>query len=705
VHTLANSATTSHSSELVMLNPEIKEIVKQELSGENAKAYVQQISQYHRIQASTMFHEAAEYVRDTLIKIGIKNAGIERFPADGKTKYWTYTAPMGWEAKSAELWLVKPEQKLLTKYQDTPTCLHAHSNATPPEGVTAQLVDVGTGTQPSDYKGKKVKGKIVLATGRGKLVHEEAVYKREAAGVITDTLTYEIKNFRESIDLPDATAYQAIWPTKEELNKVTFGFSITKRQGNHLRALLKQKKKVTLKAIVDAKLFLGKLDIITATIKGKTKPNQEIFLIAHLCHPKPSANDNASGSGLLLEIARTILALIQKGKIPQPKRTIRFLWVPEIYGTIAYLHRHENLTKRLIAGINLDMVGQDQELCKSTLTLDKTPDSLPSYLNDLIFNLIEEATKQFDPQTGFGPATTFRHRVNAHTGGSDHHEFVDSTIGVPCVMLLQWPDLYYHTNQDTQDKVSAQTLKRIGWVATIATITLANADTEEAYSIAIQTYTKGITRLQTALKEAIQTLLETKNNPKNKTKPKKLAQTLAKTAQQYRNKLEHIARRETQAIKSTKKLASSPELNSFIAQLTENITAQAKYALTQIQQTLALIQKTTDIKIPRKTRLAPAEKQAIKIIPKRQFKGTLNWEILSRKTLSPKDYEWHTEISLKDKQFNQKLAEVINLADGKQNLHQIINAVSAEYTPTNSKHILKILRHLEKQNLITLKTK
>lgn len=688
-----------------MLNPKIKEIVKQELSGENAKAYVEQITQYHRIQASTMFHEAAEYVKETLVKIGIKNARIEQFPADGETKYWTYTAPMGWEAKSAELWLVKPEQKLLARYQDTPTSLHAHSNATSSEGITAQLIDVGSGTKPAEYKGKKVKGKLVLATGRAKLVHEEAVYKRGAAGVITDTLTYEIKNFRESIDLPDATAYQAIWPTKRELSKVTFGFSITKRQGNQLRALIKQKKKVTLKAIVDAKLFPGKLDIITATIKGKTEPNQEIFLIAHLCHPRPSANDNASGSGLLLEIARTILALIQKGKIPQPKRTIRFFWVPEIYGTIAYLHKHENLTKRLIAGINLDMVGQDQELCKSTLTLDKTPDSLPSYLNDFLVNLIEEATKQFDPQTGFGPATTFRYRVNAHTGGSDHHEFVDSTMGVPCVMLLQWPDLYYHTSQDTPDKVSAQTLKRTGWIATIATITLANADQEEAYAMAIQTYTNGIARLQTGLKEATQTLLETKNNPKHKTRPKKLALTLAKTAQQYRNKIEHIAWRETQAVKSTKKLAGSSELNSLIRQLTKNTTTQAKHALTQIQQTLALIQKTTDIKIPRKTRLTPAEKQTSKIIPKRQFTGTLSWETLSRKTLPPKDYEWYTKISQKDKQFNQKLAEVLNLADGKRNLQQIINAVSAEYTPTNSKHILKILRHLQKQNLITLKTK
>jgi len=688
-----------------MLNPEIREVIKDELSGENAKAYVQQITQFHRIQASTMFHEAAEYVRDALTRIGIEDARIEQFPADGETKYWTYTAPMGWEAKSAELWLVNPEQKLLARYQDTPTSLHAHSNATPPGGLTAQLVDVGAGTKPADYKGRKVKGKLVLATGRAKLVHAEAVYKRGAAGVVTDTLTYEMKDFRESVDLPDAHAYQAIWPTKEDLAKVTFGFSLTKRQGNHLRSLLKQKKKITLRAVVDAKLFPGKLDIVTASIKGKTKPTQEIFLIAHLCHPKPSANDNASGSGLLLEIARTIYALIQKGKIPQPQRTIRLFWVPETYGTIAYLHEHENSAKGLIAGINLDMVGQNQELCKSTLTLDKTPDSLPSYLNDLLINLMDEAPKQFDSDTGFGPTTTFRHRVNPHTGGSDHHEFVDATIGVPCVMLLEWPDLYYHTSEDTTDKVSAQTLKRTGWIATIATILLANADTEDAYAMTMQAYTGGIARLQAALNEATQTLLEIKRKPKYEAKPERLRPALAKAAQRYRNKIQHIAWRETQAVRSTRKLVENPRIDSLARHLTENINVQANSALTQIEQTLRLIEETTSITIPRKARLTAAEKEASKIVPKRTFKGTLSREILSQKALPPEDYEWYTSVSRKDKQFNQKLAEVLNFADGNRNLQQIVNAVSAEYTPTNSEHILRILRHLKRQGLVALNAK
>jgi aminopeptidase YwaD len=211
-----------------LINPRIKKIVKEELSGEKAKTYVSEITGFHRIQASTMFHQAAEHVQNTLLKIGLTDAKIEQFKSDGAKKYWTHTSPMGWEVKSAELTLIEPEQKLLARYVDTPTCLHTCSNATPPEGVTAELVDVGKGTKPEDYKGKDVKGKLVLATGRAILVHEQAVYKRGAAGVITDTLAYEFPNVRESIDIPDAHSYQSIWPDRQVSDKVTFGFSVSK---------------------------------------------------------------------------------------------------------------------------------------------------------------------------------------------------------------------------------------------------------------------------------------------------------------------------------------------------------------------------------------------------------------------------------------------------------------------------------------------
>ncbi|MGD8506934.1 MAG: hypothetical protein PVF15_09780, partial [Candidatus Bathyarchaeota archaeon] len=144
---------------------------------------------------------------------------------------------------------------------------------------------------------------------------------------------------------------------------------------------------------------------------------------------------------------------------------------------------------------------------------------------------------------------------------------------------------------------------------------------------------------------------------------------------------------------------------NLIAELTKGIDAQAKRALNQIQQTLVLIRKTTGIRVSRRQHLTRAEKQARKIIPKRRFKGTLSRETLSRKALPPKDYEWYTKISRRDKQFNQKLAEILNFADGKRDLQQIVNAVSAEYAPTNPEDMLRVLQHLQKQSLVTLKTR
>jgi hypothetical protein len=678
----------------------LNKLVKDELSGSVAKSYVTQISRFHRIQGSTMFHEAAEYVKSELLKLGLQDAVIEQFPADGKTKYWTHTSPIGWAVKSAELRLIEPEEKLLCTYEDCPQSLHAFSNATLPEGVTAELVDVGEGTKSKDYEGKDVKGKFVLATGRARLVHEQAVYKYGALGVITDTITYEMPNVRESLDVPDAHAYQAIWPTAENLGKVTFGFSLSKRQGNALRALLKAGKTVKLKAKVDAKLFPFYEDVVTATIQGSEKQNEEIFLIAHLCHPKPSANDNASGSGLLLEIARVIRALIASGKIPTPARTIRFIWVPETLGSVAYISNHPNLSNRLVAGMNLDMVGQDQELCKSTLSLDRTPDSLPSYLNDYVYSFIEQSVKEFDSPTHFGSGSTFRYRTTAFSGGSDHAEFTEATTRVPCVMLLQWPDLYYHTSMDTIDKVSEDSLRRVGWITTMAALTLATAYHEAILMLAHQTTSKGIARIAETSIEAIKELYKKREDPKFKDDRVGLTKEFAKTAAYYKSKIEHAIWREQQAIKSAKRLGEHPELTVFLDKYCEDITNHGKREITKLEEILNFIAKTSALTMPTKLEETQTDEELKKMIPKRLFKGTLS-ENLLKQAIGEKEYEWYEKIDEKDVDFEKKMAEIINFMDGKLTAHDIVKAVSAEYSPTDQEHALKFLRDLEKAQLIT----
>src|SRR3990170_236596 len=673
------------------MNPELKKLVKEELSGEKAKEHVAQISQYHRIQASTMFHQAAEHVKQQLLDIGLQDAKIEQFTSDGATKYWTHISPMGWEAKSAELRLIEPEQQLIVRYADIPTSLHTCSNATPPEGTTAELIDVGIGTKPEHYEGLDVKNKFVLATGRARTVHEEAVYKHGAAGVITDTLAQEMKNVRESIDIPDAHGYQGIWPTADILDKIRFGFSLSKRQGNHLRALLRDKKTVKLRAKVDARLFPGNMDVVVTTIQGSTKTNEEIFIIAHLCHPQPSANDNASGSGLLIEIARTIQTLIDTNKIPRPQRTIRFIWVPEFSGTIAYLHQHQDLPQHLIAGINLDMVGQNQEQCKSTLNIDRTPDSHPSYLNDLILNLTEDTIKEFDHDTDFGTSSTFRYAESMHSGGSDHHIFVDSTIAVPCIMLLQWPDLFYHTSMDTIDRVSPESLKRVGWITTVATLTLANADIDTAVYLLNQTCSRGLTRIQTAQHQAIQELYEKKHDPKTKTNQPEHATTLTKTAKHHKNKIEHITQRETQALHSVKKLANTPELDTLIQKFTKNIEEAGNQAIARVHETVLFISRSLGITLPAQIAETDTEKQAKTIVPQRLVKCTLSMETF-KKLLGDEPYKWYEETSEKDTKLGLKQFEILNFMNGKRNLHDIIQAVSAEYGETNMEHALRFIK-------------
>ncbi len=678
----------------------LNEIVKEELSGNVAKSYVAQITRFHRVQASTMFHEAAEYVKSELLKIGLKDAAIEQFLADGAKKYWTFTSPMGWTVESAELRLLEPDEKLLASYNDTPQSLHTYSNGTPQEGVTAELVDVGAGTKPADYEGKDVKDRFVLATGRAKSVHEQAVYKFGAAGVITDSITFEIPDVRESLDIPDAHAYQSIWPTAEVLGKVKFGFSLSKRQGNQLRTLLKRGKPVKLKAKVDARLFLGNLDVVTATIRGRLKPEEEVFLVAHLCHPKPSANDNASGSGLLLEIARTINVLIESGKIEGPARTIRFLWVPETFGSVCYLHGHEDLPTRLVAGINLDMVGQNQELCKSTLNLDRTPDSLPSYLNDLVFGFMQESVRQFDVPSPFGSSSTFRYATGAFSGGSDHAEFTDSTIGVPCVMLLQWPDLFYHTSMDTLDKVSETSLKRVGWIATNVMLTLANATLETAFQLAHETASEGIIRIEEAKREAVEKLFKKRQDPRLRDKPEELARELERTISYHKNRIEHFAWREQEAVKSVRRFGESAELNASLNVLCKNIADMAARGLADLQDILSFVAKASALTLPNQNDHAESSKE-LSVVPKRLFKGPLDSNVL-RKTLSEKELEWYEEVRKLDEDFDKKTAEMLNFMNGKRSIYEIVMAVSAEYSETTPEHVLKFLRDLEKSKLVEL---
>jgi len=149
--------------------------------------------------------------------------------------------------------------------------------------------------------------------------------------------------------------------------------------------------KVVLKAHVQTKTYPGRMNVISASIPGTDPNSGELIAVAHAYETiaTPGANDNCTGVATILEVGRTLTHLIKNGDLPQPKRTIRFVWGPEMSGSTAFMNKHPELQDRLLAALNFDMTGANLKLTDGYLRMKMTPDSLPSYLNDLIGNMLQ----------------------------------------------------------------------------------------------------------------------------------------------------------------------------------------------------------------------------------------------------------------------------------------------------------------------------
>jgi hypothetical protein len=206
-----------------------------------------------------------------------------------------------------------------------------------------------------------------------------------------------------------------------------------------------------------------------------------VVIVSHLCHPQPSANDNASGGATAIESARTLARLIDSGTLPRPRRGIRILLPPEMTGTYAYLATNEARISHMVAALNLDMVGENQDLCKGPMLVERPPAAGAGFAGDLLAAIMAELARQDTANlSGSTRYALFKWAVTPFSGGSDHYIFADPSVGVPCPMLIQWPDKFYHTSADTIDKVDPAMLRRAGILTCAYAYSLAAAAEPEA---------------------------------------------------------------------------------------------------------------------------------------------------------------------------------------------------------------------------------
>jgi aminopeptidase YwaD len=443
----------------------ILEALRHALSGVAAKQLTANISRYHRIQASPDFRQAAEMVYETLFAWGL-DAQLLSYPANESVQFWGRHMFQEWNGVSGTLHLVTPAEQAqkLADYREVRLSLIPRS--TPFEGQVKVVVPKNKGEEPQDYADLDVSGQVVLTNGEVMTVHQRAVEERGAVGLLFDGMR-TLEKVRPEWSLPDAIQYTSFWWWNAP--KKGFGFALTPRQGHWLRRLVQNAPKdepVRVRAHVVSRLYDGAIENVSATIPGTSA--DEILLVSHLCHPAPCANDNASGAAVAMEVARALHTLINAGKLPPPRRTLRFLWVPEMTGSQAYLFTRAQAPGEpapIVAGLNLDMVGEDQAQCGSVMIIDTPPQASASFATDLLECIREALFEASRPCSLQGQVAPFRYATVPFAGGSDHLVFSDPAIGVPMPMLNQWPDRFYHTTADTIDKVSVETLTQSGLLA------------------------------------------------------------------------------------------------------------------------------------------------------------------------------------------------------------------------------------------------
>ena len=220
---------------------------------------------------------------------------------------------------------------------------------------------------------------------------------------------------------------------------------------------------------------------LVATIRGSKRPNEAVAMVSHV--QEPGACDNASGVAGLLESAKALARLLERGRVSWPSRSLCFIWGDEFRQSEIWL-RHTKM--KPVIGISSDMTGQSKDTGAIAL-LERMPD--PGALvtiapdahtpwgaghvsaEDLSPNGLAVIARcaMIDVGVIDGNWTSADHPWE---GGSDHDVFIRSDI--PAVLFWHFTDFTYHTSLDRMGFVDPDEIQRTG--AALLATALAVAD-------------------------------------------------------------------------------------------------------------------------------------------------------------------------------------------------------------------------------------
>jgi aminopeptidase YwaD len=673
--------------------------IAQHVSGAQAHNHVLEMCPFERNRPAEEYlsgtYRESLYAEKTAKEYGFSDVHIEKFPLGSKQ----------WDGEMGELWMTEPgPAQLITRYRDIATTLATGSRSA---DVTAELVYVGQGNSPADYAGKDVKGKIVLTSGAVGAAHNLAVRQFGAEGVVSF-----FNGTGKPIDRPDQMGWSGIQASNDPAVRTTWGFILSLRMGLDLLGRLERHQKVMMHAIVKAAEYDAPMNVVVATIPGDGSTNEEFHFTAHLFEgiAKQGANDNCGGPATQLEAGRAWIEMIKDGTLPKPKRTVRFLWVPEISGTTAYLRAHPDLGEHVVASISTDMVGANQTINHNSLHLNQTMYSIPSIINDVsrqFFEYVGETNREklHNRRNGYafqnpiidpsGTRDPFNYNIEKFYGASDHQVHLDWNPRIPAVQFGNWPDAVYHSSDDSPANQDPTQMKRAAFLMIAVGSVFADSGPNDVMAVAGVALSYAQQRIAADMRDAMAFISSA------------TAETYAENYKEALNLLGQAYERERLDVRSAATLAAgdkavTAEVNGLAETLIASSVADASRLKIAARAAAARL-KVAFTQVPI---LTSAEQAAAKLIPNRVATSVAAATAgggggrgagagaagTPGAPAAPTLTGYYTQ-------------EARNFADGQRSILDIRNAIAAEFGPVPVENVVNFFRAGERAGQYTIVVK
>lgn len=467
------------------------------VSGNRARDYNMRLWIHEKWFTLPEWRQAARVALAIMEERGFDEAALYGTPADGVTKSCAWTNPIGWDVKQATLEVVDPplsdEIRDLCNYRDNPTSLNAWSAPTPPGGVETELVLMET-DDPEELGRLDAAGKIVLTSGNTRSL-KRYLDKYGILGYVGDMIEENNVDFINAnqwfngwSDLPGGW-----WMTSYDSRK-NFCFSISQKKANALRALLRQGKKIRVRAKIDSRYFTdGQLPYVVGLVKGAGLEGEEVLITGHL--NEWGANDNSAGVSAILEAVGTLNDLIKSGTLPRPRRSLRVLLGGEMYGSLPYVAKNlAQLRAKTVAAVCLDSTAEDYDLATTVLSISLNPNVCPTYTDAVWPEIVRRYYARYNPLRPW--------QIQPFTMGTDTY-FCEPMIGVPTNwVFMGGAGHLHHNSMDTIDKIDPRTLRELSFVNAAYLYYIANAGADDVPLIAGLTFSRGLSVITEKAREA-----------------------------------------------------------------------------------------------------------------------------------------------------------------------------------------------------------